>query len=50
MAKLGMIALGVWLILMGLVQAFNIKFENKDLVMGILAIIAGATVLVTLLL
>lgn len=46
MGTVGAIALGVWLILMGLVQAFNIKFEKKDLVMGVLAIIAGAVWLI----
>jgi hypothetical protein len=45
MTTIGFIALGVWLILMGLVQAFNIRFQNKDMVMGVLAIVAGAVVL-----
>ncbi len=42
MGYLGMICLAVWLILMGALQAFDIKFENRDKIMGFLAIIAGA--------
>lgn len=45
----GPLCLAVWLILMGLLQAFKIDFKNKDLVMGILAIIAGATMLLSIL-
>jgi hypothetical protein len=48
MAKLGPICLAVWLILMGLLQAFKIDFKNKDMVMGILAIIAGATMVLSI--
>ncbi len=43
MHYIGPICLAVWLILMGLVQAFDIKFQNREKIMGILAIIAGAT-------
>lgn len=43
MHYIGPICLAVWLILMGLVQAFDIKFQNREKIMGFLAIIAGAT-------
>ncbi|HMP02828.1 MAG TPA: hypothetical protein PKD86_15665 [Gemmatales bacterium] len=46
---LGPFCLAAWLILMGLLQAFKIDFKNKDMIMGILAIIAGVTMLLTLL-
>ncbi len=39
--KLGLIAMGAWLILMGLVQAGNLQFQHRAKVMGILAIVAG---------
>jgi len=34
---------------MGAMQAFDIKFNNRDKIMGFLAIIAGATTLISLL-
>ena len=47
MQKLGPICLAIWLILMGAMQAFDIKFNNRDKIMGILAIIAGVVFLVS---
>jgi hypothetical protein len=49
MQKIGPICLAVWLILMGAMQAFDIKFNNRDKIMGILAIIAGVSWLLWLL-
>jgi hypothetical protein len=46
---LGPVCLAVWLILMGAMQAFDIKFNNRDKIMGILAIIAGVTMALTIL-
>ncbi|HQR06178.1 MAG TPA: hypothetical protein PLN21_05115 [Gemmatales bacterium] len=49
MSKLALIAhicLAVWLILMGALQAFDIKFNNRDKIMGFLAIIAGVIYLI----
>ena len=45
-ALIGSICLAVWLILMGAVQAFGIKFTNRDMIMGILALIAGVIALI----
>ena len=47
MGSLGPICLAVWLILMGAMQAFGIKFANSDKIMGFLAIIAGVLTLVS---
>lgn len=47
MTRLGPICLAVWLILMGAMQAFDIKFNNRDKIMGGLAIIAGVIFLVS---
>lgn len=47
MVKIGFFCLAVWLILMGALQGFDIKFNNRDKVMGILAIIAGIGILVS---
>jgi len=44
--KIGMILLGVWLILMGLIPILKISFEGRDIIMAILAIVAGAFILV----
>jgi hypothetical protein len=46
--NLGPICLAIWLFLMGLDQAMGFRFPRKGLVLGILAIIAGATMLLTL--
>lgn len=47
--KIGPICLAAWLILMGAMQAFDIKFNNRDKIMGFLAIIAGITMALTIL-
>lgn len=47
--KLGPICLAVWLILMGAVQAFDIKFNNREKIMGGLAIVAGVLMLISFL-
>jgi hypothetical protein len=39
--RLGMILLGIWLILYGLIAIFGLSFSGLPIVMGILAIIAG---------
>ena len=49
MYKVGMICLAIWLILMGAIQGFNIKFQNRDMILGILAIVAGAIMLIGIL-
>ena len=46
MGLLANICLSVWLILMGAMQAFDIKFNNRDKIMGVLAIIAGVVFLI----
>lgn len=40
------LCLGAWLILMGAVQAFDIKFQNHRGSMGFLAIVAGVVYLI----
>lgn len=37
--------LGVWLILEGLIQLFDLHFDGVGLVMGILALLAGVLIL-----
>ncbi|MFO0814682.1 MAG: hypothetical protein U0796_15785 [Gemmatales bacterium] len=46
MLTVAWICLSVWLILMGALQAFDIKFQNRDKIMGFLAIIAGVVLLI----
>ena len=48
LAKLGPICLAVWLLLMGLDQIMGLKFPNKSLVLGVLAIIAAVAMLLTI--
>jgi uncharacterized membrane protein YccF (DUF307 family) len=43
--KLGMILLGIWLILTGLLQVANIQIPDIGIVLGILAIAAGGLIL-----
>jgi hypothetical protein len=40
--KFGVLLLGLWLILMGLFQAFELTFKGQNIVMGLLAVVAGA--------
>ena len=44
---IGMIALAVFLILFGLLTAFNVTFQGQALIMGILALIAGVLILIS---
>lgn len=46
MNTIGSICLAVWLILMRAVQVFDIKFSNRDKVMGVMAIIAGVVFMI----
>lgn len=39
--NLGMLLLGVWLILSGLIALLGLSFQGLPLLMGILALIAG---------
>jgi hypothetical protein len=43
--NLGMILLAIWVIAMGLVQAFTLGFTNMNIILGIVAIAAGILVL-----
>jgi hypothetical protein len=43
--NLGMLLLGVWLILDGLIPLFNLSFSGLGTLMAILAIAAGAFIL-----
>jgi hypothetical protein len=45
--NLGMLLLGVWLILTGLIPLLHFYFEGLPTLMGILAIAAGALILWT---
>lgn len=40
--RLGLLLLGVWLVLSGLIQIVGLHFNGLPLLMGVLAIIAGA--------
>jgi hypothetical protein len=44
--SLGMLLLGVWLILMGAIPLLNLAFNGSGTVLNVLAIIAGALILV----
>ena len=44
--NIGMLLLGIWLILTGLLPLLNASFEGLGTLMGILAIAAGALILV----
>jgi hypothetical protein len=41
MKHIGMILLGVWLILQGLISIAGLSFNGLSLLMGILALVAG---------
>jgi uncharacterized membrane protein HdeD (DUF308 family) len=43
--SLGMILLGIWLILTGLIPLINFNFEGLSLIMGVLAIVSGVLIL-----
>ena len=44
--NLGMVLLGIYLILSGLINVINLSFAGLGLLMGILALVAGAAILV----
>lgn len=44
--KLWQIALASWLVLNGLMSVANLSFRYDDLVMGVLAILAGALIVI----
>jgi hypothetical protein len=44
--NLGMLLLGVWLILTGLISLVGLSFSGLTIVMGLLAIVAGILILV----
>jgi hypothetical protein len=43
--KFGYLFLGIWLILQGLTQLLNLSFRYDDLIVGVLALVAGVFVL-----
>ena len=43
--SMGMILLGIWLIMTGLIPLLHLNFEGLSLIMAILAIVSGALVL-----
>jgi hypothetical protein len=45
--NLGQILLGIWLVLTGLVQLLGIGFAGLGVLMGLLALIAGALILMS---
>jgi hypothetical protein len=44
--NLGMLLLGIWLVVHGLTQVVNFSFSGLGTVMAILAIVAGALIIV----
>ena len=43
--NLGMLLLGIWLIVMGLVSLLGLSFQGLSILMGILALAAGVLIL-----
>jgi hypothetical protein len=43
--NLGMILLGIWLIMTGLIPLLHLNFEGLSLVMAILAVVSGALIM-----
>ncbi len=43
--RLGFILLGIWLILEGLITLFGLSFAGMNIIMGILALVAGIIIL-----
>ena len=43
--NLGMMLLGIWLVLHGLVALFSLSFSGLGVILGILALAAGALIL-----
>ena len=44
--ELGMLLLAIWLILQGLISLLGLSFAGLDLIMGLLALVAGVLILV----
>lgn len=44
--NLGLLLLGIWLVIHGLIQVVNFNFSGLGMVMAILAIVAGALIVV----
>ena len=44
-SNLGMLLLGIWLILTGLLPFINISFANMGLILAVLALAAGVLIL-----
>lgn len=44
--NLGMLLLGIWLIAMGLIPLLHLSFSGLEMVMAVLAIAAGALILI----
>ncbi|HEV2750716.1 MAG TPA: hypothetical protein VGV12_09370 [Gemmatimonadales bacterium] len=44
--NLGLLLLGIWLVVHGLIQVANFSFSGLSTVMAILAIVAGALIIV----
>jgi len=44
-SSMGMILLGIWLIMTGLIPLLHLSFEGLPLIMAILAIVSGILVL-----
>jgi uncharacterized membrane-anchored protein len=44
--SIGMLLLAIWLILNGLIALFSLSFNWLGLIMGLLAIVAGAFILI----
>jgi len=43
--NLGMILLGIWLIMTGLIPLLHLNFEGLGLIMAVLAIVSGVLIL-----
>ncbi len=45
-SKFGMLLLGIWLILYGLIALFDLRFNGQNVVMGLLALVAGIIIVI----
>jgi hypothetical protein len=43
--NLGMLCLGIWLIMTGLIPLLHLNFEGLSLIMAILAVVSGVLIL-----
>lgn len=43
--RLGMLLLAIWLILTGLISLFSLSFSGLNIIMGLLALVAGVLLL-----